>query len=106
MNLQSRFPVFTTVYCIVYVVVYQLKAHTGLYYPRLGEFHWTDLGPGVGRSPLMMWYGWVLVSAVAGLVAALIVPSRVAQRFWALSWVLPGLLLIFILVHESHYFIG
>jgi hypothetical protein len=39
-------------------------------------------------------------------LAALIIPSRWAGRFWTLSWLAPAALLVFVVYHESHYFMG
>ena len=104
MNIQTRFPVFTTVFCISYAVLYGFKLRTGLYYPRLEVWSWGPLGPGLGRSPVMNWYGWVGTAIVIGMVAALIIPGRWASRFWTPSWLAPVALCLFVVFHELHWF--
>jgi hypothetical protein len=93
MNYQRAFPVFSSVFALVYALCFvaadqSLFPHNALfaYYPALGEFHWSPLpGKLQQTGPVMLWYGWVANAAIAGLIAAgiaLAFPPGGFARHW------------------------
>jgi len=71
------FPVFSITAAIVYFICVGANVGPIRYYPSTGQLTLWPLGEEAG--PAMMWYGWIVNAAVAGLVAsgfALAVPAR------------------------------
>ena len=102
--------VFSLVFILIYVVAFMVFDHSGekpgynlalfIYYPRIAEFHFTAQGSDAG--PAMSWYGWMATSALAAGAVALAVPSRLADRIApAVSWVVPAILVVAVLVYET-----
>jgi hypothetical protein len=104
MKTSPRFLVFTVGFCVTYLVLYALKQPTIIYFPNLGEWHFTTPPPRPGIFPSMLWYGWVFAGVAGGLVLALLVPAKIALRAAALAWIAPLVLFLFTLWHEFHYF--
>jgi len=60
-----------------------------IYYPLHGDFTWgTQVLKGVG--PPMLWYGFLSDALIAGAVAAVCIPGRLANK-WLINlvWVFP-----------------
>src|SRR5579862_9412677 len=104
MTRHSSFAVFSIVATIVYALAYNFGWQLFRYYPLVYEFR---LGPQPKEAgPAMMYYGWIATAAIAGLVAALVVPKSWAARLWSgWSWLVPLATVLFTLYYEKHWFI-
>ena len=85
--------VFTLVGGIGYAIAVYINYPLFRYYPLAGRFSFDDLkDPTLG--PAMSWYGWMAIGAIAGLVAAIVVPKRIGDRLPdAVFWILPFVIL-------------
>lgn len=111
------FPVFAVVYVLTYALWFvaadqSLFNHNALfaYYPALGEAHWDKLtGPVQRTGPVMLWYGWIANSVLAGAVAAgiaLFFPAGRSAKLWSvLVWVAPILSFLVLCYFERLWFI-
>lgn len=107
--MSKMFPlaVFTGVFAFVYYACFVFGYTPVRYYPLLGEFTTQDLPRTAG--PAMGWFTWIVVGAVAGLVAglaAMVVPKNIGERLaMGLSWVVPIGVCVWILIVEWHWFV-
>lgn len=100
----SAFKVFSILFGIVYTLAFYCNYTVFHYYPVLREFHLGVL-PLKTAGPPINWYAWVASAAAVSAVAAFAVPRRWAERLPpALSWVLPALLLLVVLIYEKRWF--
>jgi len=105
MTAHSRFAVFSLVSTVVYVLAYNFGWQAFRYYPLLNRITLDPL-PAKESGPTMMYYGWMATALIAGLVAAAIVPNKIAAKLpSAVAWVVPLLLVAFTLVYEKHWFL-
>ncbi len=97
--------VFATIFSAVYTYVAIFDITPFLYYPLTNTFTTTALLDAAGKplraaGPSMHWYGWIAVGLVAAIVATLIIPRSVTQRFerhlvWAPALIATIAILIF-----------
>ena len=105
MTAHARYAVFTLVATVAYVLAYNFNWALFRYYPLLNKVSLEAL-PAKTSGPTMMYYGWMATAAIAGLIAALIVPSKIAAKLpSSVAWVVPLLLVAFTLVYEKHWFL-
>jgi hypothetical protein len=81
--------VFTLAFGLTYAAAVAFHYPLFIYYPQADRFSVTDLrDPSLG--PEMFYYGWIATAAIVGLVLALVVPKRVADRLPPkLLWLVP-----------------
>src|SRR5258707_15368703 len=92
MTQHARLAVFSLVSTIVYVLAYNFGWQLFRYYPLLNKITLDPL-PAKESGPTMMYYGWIGTAALAGLVAALVVPPKYAAKLpSAVCWGGPLLL--------------
>lgn len=101
-------PAFSMTAAITYFIVMGFGVATFIYYPQVGEWHLTrhaDIGPP------MLFYGWLVDAALAGLAAAGVtaaLPRRVSlmlvgEHAW-LSWTVPVAVMVAIMFFLKSYF--
>ena len=101
----ARLVVFSIVSAIVYVLAYNFGWQAFRYYPLLNQISIEAL-PAKSSGPTMMYYGWMGTALIAGLVVALIVPTKIGAKLpAAVAWVVPLLLVAFTLVYDKHWFL-
>lgn len=96
--------VFTLVFGVAYAVAVFGDYPLFWYYPLATRFSLDDLvDPSLG--PSMLWYGWIATAAIPAVIAALIVPRRIAQRIpTAVFWVLPFMVFAAGFYREQEWF--
>jgi len=105
MTAHARLAVFSLVAMTAYVLAYNFNWALFRYYPLLNQVSLEAL-PAKSSGPTMMYYGWIATAAIAGLIAALIIPPKYAAKLpSAVAWVVPLLLVAFTLVYEKHWFL-
>jgi len=108
MNWSARFNVFSITYGVAYLAFWLYSEFTKVamfrYYPVLGGFRRENL-PLDEAGPAILWYSWLFGAAVVSVVAALVVPARLAERLGRTAvWFVPLALLVGILVYERRWF--
>ncbi len=100
MKIARAFPVFSTVFAVIYVVCMYFNLALVSYFPRTRTWYWltvTNLPKSDG--PGMYWYGWLCVAvlgAAAIALLALLLP-RGAARVWSVSsWAVPSAAMLFL----------
>lgn len=75
------------------------------YYPLAGRFSLVDI-PGRELGPAMSWYGWIAYALIIGLVGAVVIPKKVADRIWiGVFWLLPLAMLAAGYYREQEWFV-
>lgn len=101
----SAFKIFSILFGIVYTLAFYFNYTVFHYYPVLHEFHVEALPPGTAGPPIN-WYAWVASATVVSAALAMAVPRRWAERLPpALSWALPVILLLVVLIYEKRWFV-
>ncbi len=98
----SALTVFSLVFPVVYVVLYYNEWALFRFYPLVGELHLntqpTTFGPG------MIYYGWILISMLLALLAAVALPHRWALQLWSgWSWLVPLVATLFTFAYETRW---
>jgi hypothetical protein len=106
MTRQNSLIVFALVGAIGYVLAYTFNWPAFAYYPLLNHFSLDRALPAKASGPAMLYYGWIVTAAAAGLIAALIVPRSIAAKLPAsLGWIVPLLLMLYTLAYDRHWFL-
>jgi hypothetical protein len=97
--------VFTLAFGVAYAVAVVFQYPLFVYYPLVDRFSWTDLrDPALG--PEMFYYGWITTAAIVAVLAAGLVPKRVADRVPViLLWLVPLLMLAGGFYRERDWFL-
>jgi len=108
MNWSARLNVFSVTYGASYLAFWLYSEFTKTamfrYYPVLGAFRRENL-PLETAGAAILWYSWLFGAFVVSVVAALIVPPKLADRLGRTGvWFVPLALLIGILVYERRWF--
>ena len=95
--------IFSMLFGVFYMVSFYFDLALFRYYPEARQFHWmrTD-----GIGVVILWYGWIVTSALASAAVAFAVPPRVAERLsprWV--WIVTALVVIVMLIYERRYFV-
>ena len=104
------FPVFSTVFAVLYVLAMNFNLALITYFPRTHEFGLLTARPTAESGVAMYWYGWLLTAslgsvAVAGI--ALLVPDRLAARVWSgWSWLVPTVMVVVLVYILRGWFLG
>lgn len=103
MKSHPRAMIFSLVACVTYTLAYYFDWSLFQYYVIENRFHVTPQSEAAG--PPILWYGWLASAALAGAVASLIVPKRLAARLSAdLLWLVPAVLIVAALMYEKRWF--
>ncbi len=103
MKTHSRAMIFSLVACIVYTLAYYFDLSLFQYYMAENRFHISPQGPQAG--PPILWYGWLATAALAGAIAAVILPKALAARLSPdLLWLVPAVLIVAALMYEKRWF--
>jgi hypothetical protein len=98
----ARAMLFSIVGAATYVLAEYFNWPLFRYYLH-GGFHFAEQPQSAGH--VIHWYGWIATAALAGLVAALIAPKRLAARLPAdLTWMALIALIAAVLVYEKRWF--
>ncbi len=98
----SRLIVFSLVFPVIYVVLYYNGVALFRFYPLVGELH-LNIQP-TTFGPAMIYYGWLVISAVVAAIAAVAVPHRWALHLWAgWSWLVPLAAMLFTFIYETRW---
>ena len=108
MNRYASFNVFSIVYGIAYMGLFfyseMYRQALFRYYPVTGQFS-LDVLPAETAGPPILWYSWLAGALVVSLVAAAVVPRRLAEKLPSSAVWLVGLVLILaIIVYERRWF--
>jgi len=96
--------IFSLVASVVYTLAYYFDWSLFRYYLDDNSIHFDAQGAEAG--PPILWYGWLATAALAGVVAGLIVPKRVAARLSPdLVWLLTAALIFAALMYEKRWFV-
>jgi hypothetical protein len=96
-------PLFSLGFSFGYFLAYCFEWAPFLYYPQVGRFSWVVQPEGAG--PAMLWFGSVAIGIIFGCLAMLVPSNQGVSHAWlAWAWLVPCPLLIYIIVHESHWF--
>jgi hypothetical protein len=99
-----RFGIFAIAFSLFGPVVYCLTQFLNwplfTYWPATGRLVWGYEGGRSGEGPNMLWYGWtvttILIATALGLLAVLL-PERITRKVpLALIWILPILMIPYI----------
>ena len=99
----SRLTVFSIVFGILYLVSFYYDLALFRYYPEVSEFHFLRNDR---LGVVILWYGWIVTSAIASACIAFAVPRTIADRLspgWA--WMIPMAVVIGMLVYERRWFV-
>lgn len=98
--------VFSLVFGLVYTVAHLLAMPLWRYYPLVDKFSMTDLVD-LANGPSMNWYGWLSYAAIAGVIAAVVVPKRIDLKIpAAVFYVLPFVILLCGIYTERQWFLN
>jgi hypothetical protein len=93
----SKLRTFVVVFSLTATVVYVLCDLLGFplftYHPATGRLEWGLTPPRRNEGPVMYWYGWLVTTAIASSIVALLatfLPENITRRIpLFLLWVLP-----------------
>jgi hypothetical protein len=101
----SRWITFAYVAAIGYMLAVTFNWPAFAYYPLLNHFDLDLKLPAKTNGPVMLYYGWIVTSAAAGLVLAFAVPKSLTAKIPpALAWIVPLLLVIYSFIYCAHWF--
>jgi hypothetical protein len=101
----SAFKIFSILFGIIYTLLFYFNYTVFHYYPVLREFH-VGVLPLKTAGPSINWYAWVASATVVSAVIAFAVPRHWAERLPpVLSWALPVVLLVVVLIYEKRWFV-
>lgn len=103
MKHQGRLIVFSLAAGIVYTLAYYFDWSFLRY--DLGESRFYFSAKETSPGPSILWYGWLALAALAGVVGACAVPPRLTARLSPdLIWLVPMLLITTALIYEMRWF--
>ena len=101
-RLVSALTVFSLAFPIVYVVLYYHELALFRFYPLVGELH-LNIQP-TTLGPAMIYYGWIIISALVSSLVAVAVPHRWVVQMWpGWSWVVPLAATLFTFAYETRW---
>jgi len=55
---------------------------------------------------VILWYGWIVTSALASAAVAFAVPGKLAERLWTgWAWIIPTAVTVGMLIYERRWFV-
>ena len=112
MKTYSSFKVFSLLFGVAYVACFYLNSLYPAsqwwalfrYYPSVSQFTFQRLPPSEA-GPAILWYAWFGEAALVSAAVALITPRKVADALApSLSWIVPTVVVVGILVYEKRWF--
>ncbi len=101
-RLISALTVFALVFPVVYVVSYYNELAIVRFYPMVGELH-LNIQP-TTFGPAMIYYTWVVISALLALIVGFAVPPRWTAHLWTgWIWVVPVAATLFTFIYETRW---
>jgi hypothetical protein len=102
-------PAFAAGFGIFYVLAFQFNWPAVTYFPALNLWRWGLVNPTEMTGPPMYWYGWMIYSALTGLVLggiALLLPARMLEKAWTvLCWAAPLGAIVALAYEGRHWFL-
>jgi hypothetical protein len=100
----GRLVVFSLAACIAYTLAYYFDWSLLRYQPGESRFYLSV--DEISSGPSILWYGWLALAALAGIVIAGILPPRVTDRLSPdLMWLTPIVLILTALMYEMRWFL-
>ena len=100
----GRLPLFSLVACVAYTAAYYFDWPLFRYYLGNGSFSFATQPDSAGAP--ILWYGWLFMAALIGIVAAVILPRTTARRLPAdLLWIIPFAATLAAALYEVRWFI-
>jgi len=104
MSGSRRLGVFSLTACIAYTAAYYLDWPLFRFYLGNESFSF-GAQPESAGAPIL-WYGWLVMAALIGVVCAAIVPGRLASRIPTdVFWMVPAATTIAAFLYELRWFI-
>lgn len=101
-RLISALTVFALVFPVIYVVSYYNELAIVRFYPMVGELH-LNIQP-TTFGPAMIYYTWIVISAlIAGLIAFVVPPRWTAHLWTGWVWTVPVAATVFTFVYETRW---
>ena len=101
-RLASVLTVFSLVFPVVYVVNYYNEIAIVRFYPLVGELH-LNVQP-TTFGPAMVYYAWIVTSALFALVVGVLVPTRWTAHLWVgWTWIVPLVATLFTFLYETRW---
>ncbi|HYK80082.1 MAG TPA: hypothetical protein VEU95_10650 [Micropepsaceae bacterium] len=101
--MSARLMVFSLAAAIAYTLAYYFDWPLFVYDLTGGELRFFAT---TASGPAILWYGWLMTAILAGLVATLLVPPRLIERFLPdLLWFVPAVLIVAALLYEKRWFL-
>lgn len=99
----ARANVFSLAACLAYTLALYFNWFLFAYAVERGAIEF----PGaLSEGAHIFWYGWLATAAVAGTIAAFVIPRQVAERLPSdIAWVLPVFLVIAVFFYEKRWFL-
>ena len=95
--------IFSLLFGAVYFVCFLFEIVPFRYYPEGGGFRIAEQS--VSAGPPILWFGWMATAAANSGSIAVVVPARWADRLWhGLSWVVPAMTILVMLIYERRWF--
>jgi hypothetical protein len=99
----ARLAIFSIMFGVFYMVSFYYDLALFRYYPEVSEFH---LLRNDHLGVVILWYGWIVTSALASAAIAFAVPRNLAERLsprWV--WIIPTAVVVGMLIYERRWFV-
>ena len=100
---EARITIFSIMFAVLYMVSFYYDLALFRYYPEVSQFHFLRND---GLGVVILWYGWIVTSALASAAIAFAVPRSLAERLsprWA--WIIPTAIVVAMLIYERRWFV-
>jgi hypothetical protein len=99
----ARLTIFSILFGVFYFVSFYYDLALFRYYPEVSQFH---VLRNDGLGVVILWYGWIVTSALASAAIAFAVPAKLAERLWpGWMWIIPTAVTVGMLVYERRWFV-
>jgi len=100
----GRLTIFSLAACFAYTAAYYLDWPLFRYYLDSGRFSFSTQPESAGAP--ILWYGWLLMAALVGIAAAIILPRTTALRMPPdLLWIIPAGGVLAAFLYEARWFL-
>ena len=104
MKQHNRLIVFSLTASIAYTLAYYFD--WSLFSYQLGENRFDFFATGISSAPSILWYGWLTLAVLTGIVVAAVLPQKLASRLSPdIVWLIPIVLILTAVMYEMRWFI-